>query len=210
MIESPTWLRPLLGALRTEGRLLADIERILVEQHEAVVRGDRAALEEAASSGYRLLGTVRRHRFLLEVLGGLEADGPPASEADAEGGACAARVLIAEDDEVSATILTHRMRKEGLEVVRYRNGQLARDAALADPPDLVILDIKMPGLDGFEVLKGLRGDPRFGATPIIMLTSTVKEAEVVRGLELGADDYIRKPFSPTELSARVRRLLRKA
>jgi two-component system, cell cycle response regulator len=117
------------------------------------------------------------------------------------------RVLVAEDDEVSATILLHRLQKEGLDIVRFKDGQHACDAALAEVPDLVILDVKMPGMDGFEVLTRLRKDARFSRVPIIMLTSLGQESDVVRGFGLGADDYILKPFSPTELTARVRRLL---
>ena len=119
----------------------------------------------------------------------------------------AARVLVAEDDEISATILVHRLEKEGLDVVRFRDGQAAYEAARMEVADLVILDVKMPGMDGFEVLQRLRKDPRYARTPVIMLTSLGQEADVVRGFALGADDYILKPFSPTELSARVRRLL---
>ena len=117
------------------------------------------------------------------------------------------RVLVAEDDEVSATILLHRLEKEGLDVVRFDNGQDAYEEALREPPTLVILDVKMPGLDGFEVLDRLRRDHRFSSIPIIMLTSMGQEADIVRAFRLGADDYVLKPFSPTELSARVRRLL---
>jgi diguanylate cyclase (GGDEF)-like protein len=120
-----------------------------------------------------------------------------------------ARVVVAEDDEISATILVHRLEKEGLDVTRFDNGQQAYEAVLAETPDLVILDVKMPGLDGFEVLQRLRKSPRLVGTPVIMLTSMGQEADVVRGFRLGADDYILKPFSPTELSARVRRLLRR-
>ncbi len=120
-----------------------------------------------------------------------------------------ARVLVAEDDEISATILLHRLEKEGLEVVRYDNGKEAYEAALEAVPDLVILDIKMPGMDGFEVLARLRRTPAYARIPIILLTSMGSEADVVRGFSLGADDYVLKPFSPVELSARVWRLLRR-
>ncbi len=119
------------------------------------------------------------------------------------------RILVAEDDEISATILLHRLRKEGLEVVRYSNGREAYEAALEATPALVILDIKMPGMDGFEVLERLRRTPSYANVPIILLTSMGSEADVVRGFQLGADDYILKPFSPVELSARVWRLLRR-
>ena len=118
-------------------------------------------------------------------------------------------VLVAEDDEISATILLHRLRKEGLEVVHYDNGRQAYEAALERTPNLVILDVKMPGMGGFEVLDRLRRSPSFTQVPIIMLTSMGGEADVVRGFKLGADDYMLKPFSPVELSARVWRLLRR-
>ena len=119
------------------------------------------------------------------------------------------RVLVAEDDEISASILLHKLKKEGLEVARFDNGEKAYQAALAQPPDLVILDVKMPGLDGFEVLDRLRRETRFASVPIVMLTSMGQEADVVRGFSLGADDYVLKPFSPVELAARVRRLLQR-
>ena len=120
-----------------------------------------------------------------------------------------ARVLVAEDDEISATILIHRLEKEGLDVVRYDNGRAAYEGALEETPDLVILDVKMPGMDGFEVLERLRRTPAYWSVPIILLTSMGSEADIVRGFQLGADDYVLKPFSPIELSARVWRLLRR-
>jgi len=128
-----------------------------------------------------------------------------AEDADAERGSV--RVLVADDDEWSACIVKHRLEMEGFEVVCYADGQDAYEAALADTPDLVILDVKMPSLGGFEVLELLRRDPRHATTPIIMLTAMVREADVVRGFRLGADAYVRKPFSPEELCARVRRLI---
>jgi len=119
------------------------------------------------------------------------------------------RVLVAEDDEISATILVHRLEKEGLDVVRYDNGRDAYEGALKETPALVILDVKMPGMDGFEVLERLRRTPSYASVPIILLTSMGSEADVVRGFHLGVDDYVLKPFSPVELSARVLRLLRR-
>jgi len=119
------------------------------------------------------------------------------------------RILVAEDDEISASILVHKLKKEGFDIMRFDNGEKAVEAALAQPPDLVILDVKMPGLDGFEVLDRLRKDARFAQTSIVMLTSMGQEADVVRGFGLGADDYILKPFSPVELTARIRRLLQR-
>jgi len=119
------------------------------------------------------------------------------------------RILVAEDDEISATILMHRLKKEGHEIVRFDNGRDAYEAAMERAPNLVILDVKMPGMDGFEVLERLRRSPAYLSVPIILLTSMGSEADVVRGFQLGADDYILKPFSPVELSARVWRLLRR-
>lgn len=158
-----------------------------------------------AERGARLAETLdaARHR----IFRAREAEGDVVLVDDPAHAGRKASVLVAEDDEISATILLHRLEKEGLEAVRYKDGQDALEAALADQPDLVILDVKMPGMDGFEVLDRLRKDARFSRTPIIMLTSLGQEADVVRGFGLGADDYILKPFSPTELTARVRRLL---
>jgi diguanylate cyclase (GGDEF)-like protein len=121
----------------------------------------------------------------------------------------APRVVVAEDDDISATILLHRLEKEGLSFDRYDNGRAALEAVQADPPDLLILDVKLPGMDGFEVLGRLRRSPLFEQLPIVMLTSMGREADVVRGFQLGADDYVLKPFSPIELSARLWRLLRR-
>lgn len=118
-----------------------------------------------------------------------------------------ARIIVAEDDDITAKILTHRLAKEGFEVTRFANGQDAYKGALARTPSLVILDVKMPGMDGFEVLERLRKTPAYARVPIVLLTSMGSEADVVRGFDLGADDYVLKPFSPSELLARVRRLL---
>jgi two-component system cell cycle response regulator len=159
---------------------------------------------EAGASLEEGLDVARRRIFQAR-----EAQGDRVAVEDPNMAVRTARVIVAEDDEISATILLHRLRKEGLEVENHDNGQDAFQAAVESHPDLVILDVKMPGLDGFEVLERLRRRADFAGTPIIMLTSMGKEADVVRGFRLGADDYILKPFSPTELSARVRRLLRR-
>lgn len=162
-----------------------------------------------ASAGVALdevLDEARRRVFLARQYGRNQV---VSEDAASEDGALRSRVLVAEDDEISATILLHRLEREGLDAVHYDSGSAAFEAALAETPDLVILDVKMPGMDGFEVLERLRRTPAYRTVPIIMLTSMGSEADVVRGFRLGADDYILKPFSPTELSARVRRLLRR-
>jgi PleD family two-component response regulator len=119
-----------------------------------------------------------------------------------------APIIVADDDDITAKILTHRLEREGFRVARFDNGSDAYQGALKEIPSLVLLDVKMPGMDGFEVLERLRKTPSYAQIPIVMLTSMGSDADVVRGFELGADDYMLKPFSPTELMARLRRLLR--
>lgn len=117
------------------------------------------------------------------------------------------RVLLVEDDRVTATLVQHRLDREGFEVVDFDNGEDAHGWAADSDFDLAILDVKVPGMDGFELLERLRAIPRLESVPIVMLTGLGGEADVIRGLDLGANDYMLKPFSPTELMARVRRLL---
>ncbi len=112
-----------------------------------------------------------------------------------------------EDDRVTRTLVRHRLVREGYDVVGVANGETALRRASAERFDLAILDVKVPGIDGFALLERLRGMPSYAGVPIVMLTGMGSEADVIRGLELGADDYMLKPFSPTELLARVRRLL---
>jgi len=117
------------------------------------------------------------------------------------------RILLVEDDRVTATLIHHRLIRDGHEVVDFLDGTEAYKWIADGDFDLAILDVKVPGMDGFELLGKLREIPRFKDIPIIMLTGMGSEADVIRGLELGADDYMLKPFSPSELLARVRRLL---
>lgn len=116
-------------------------------------------------------------------------------------------ILLVEDDRVTATLIHHRLVRDGHEVVDFLNGADAFTWAQANDVDLAILDVKVPGMDGFELLARLRGVPHLADVPIIMLTGMGSEADVIRGLELGAADYMLKPFSPSELLARVRRHL---
>lgn len=117
-------------------------------------------------------------------------------------------ILLAEDDPVTAKLITHRMRREGFEVVHFTNGSDAANAASTLDASLVILEAMMPGMDGFELLRQLRKTPSYSDVPILMLTSTGREKDVVRAFDLGASDYVTKPFSAAELVARVQRLLR--
>lgn len=118
------------------------------------------------------------------------------------------KILLAEDDELTAKLLIYRLTREpGFEVTHSPDGLDALAVAEHEQIDLAILDINMPGIDGFDLLSRLREIPRYADLPVAMLTALGSERDVVRGLELGANDYIVKPFSPTEVIARVRRLL---
>ena len=117
------------------------------------------------------------------------------------------RVLIADDEENIVVSLEFLLRQLDCEVTVARDGEEALRLAQAAPPDLVLLDVMMPGISGYEVCERLRADPRFANTHILMLTAKGREAEAARGRALGADDYVVKPFSTRELSARIRALL---
>ena len=126
----------------------------------------------------------------------------------ARGAAAPARVVaLAEDDELIASVVKHRLEREGITVKHFTDGASAAEAVPRLRPALAILDVKMPGMDGFELLGRLRAETSLAGLPIMMLTSMGNEQDVVRGLQLGADDYVVKPFSPVELVARVHRLL---
>jgi DNA-binding response OmpR family regulator len=116
------------------------------------------------------------------------------------------RILVVEDDPTVADVVARYLRREGFEVESADEGMAALDRAMVSPPDLVILDLMLPGLDGLEVFRGIRA---VAPIPIIMLTARGEEEERVAGLELGADDYLAKPFSPRELTARVKSVLRR-
>ncbi|MFH1852205.1 MAG: response regulator [Candidatus Neomarinimicrobiota bacterium] len=118
------------------------------------------------------------------------------------------RILFAEDDDLTAEYVVHRLEKTGFTVKHFSTGHDSLRAGTTEQFDLAILDVKMPGMDGFELLRRLRELPRNKSLPIIMLTSMGRENDIVRGLELGANDYMLKPFSSSELIARVQRLLK--
>jgi two-component system, OmpR family, alkaline phosphatase synthesis response regulator PhoP len=118
-------------------------------------------------------------------------------------------ILVAEDDRDIADLILHYLDKAGWTGHLVSTGDEALAHARATPPDLAILDVMMPGLSGFEVCRALRADASTAAVPIIILTARAEEADRVVGLELGADDYVAKPFSPKELVARIRALMRR-
>jgi DNA-binding response OmpR family regulator len=120
------------------------------------------------------------------------------------------RILIVEDDADIAALIAHYLDKAGYGSEIVSDGAQALATAEASPPDLVILDLMLPGLNGLEVCKALRAHAPTAALPIIMLTARGEESERILGLDSGADDYVVKPFRPNELIARVRALLRRA
>jgi DNA-binding response OmpR family regulator len=122
----------------------------------------------------------------------------------------ASRVLIVEDEPDIRDLLAFHLEREGYQVSRSKTGADALRQAVASPPDLVLLDLMLPEIDGLEVCRRLRRDPRTASLPIVMLTAKGEEIDRVLGLELGADDYIVKPFSPKEVVARVRAVLRRS
>ena len=117
------------------------------------------------------------------------------------------KILLAEDDTLTAALVINRLEQEGFSVVHEIDGDAAYEAAQTDAYGAIILDVSMPGMDGFEVLERLRSARRHDDTPIVMLTAAGSERDVVRGFELGASDYIVKPFSPAELTVRIKRLV---
>jgi DNA-binding response OmpR family regulator len=118
-------------------------------------------------------------------------------------------VLLVEDERDIADLVRHHLEREGIRCVHAPDGATALRLARADHPDLVVLDLMLPGLDGLEVCRQLRAEPATRRLPVIMLTARSEEVDRVVGLELGADDYVVKPFSPRELVARVRAVLRR-
>jgi two-component system phosphate regulon response regulator PhoB len=118
-------------------------------------------------------------------------------------------LLVVEDEESILELLDYNLSKEGYDVTEVRTGEEALETARSDPPDLIVLDLMLPGLDGFDVCRILKSDPETRHVPIVMLTAKGEEADIVTGLELGADDYVTKPFSPKVLVARIRAVLRR-
>jgi DNA-binding response OmpR family regulator len=116
-------------------------------------------------------------------------------------------VLVADDDDDILLLVTTRLRRDGFDVISARNGEEALALAKERRPAIAVLDIGMPGLDGLEVLERIRADDSLKGTRVLLLTAKAQESDVRRGYDAGADAYVRKPFSPADLSARVRELL---
>lgn len=117
------------------------------------------------------------------------------------------KVLIAEDEETIVESLSFLMEKEGYDVRVATDGQTAISMIARDAPDMVLLDVMMPGCDGFEVVRAVRSDANTKLIPIMMLTAKTREVDRRKGLELGVDDFVTKPFSTRDVVSRVRALL---
>ena len=119
------------------------------------------------------------------------------------------KVLIVDDEKDIVKMLDYNLKKEGFRTTFAYNGEKAFETAKKERPDIIILDVMLPGMDGLEVCKALKKEAGTCSIPIIMLTAKTQESDKVVGLELGADDYVTKPFSPRELVARVKAVLRR-
>jgi two-component system phosphate regulon response regulator PhoB len=118
-------------------------------------------------------------------------------------------VIVVEDEANILELLAFNLAKDGFRVTPCASGEEGLEAARRSPPDLVLLDLMLPGIDGLRVCRLLKEDPRTARVPVVMLTARGEEADIVAGLELGADDYVTKPFSPRVLLARLRSVLRR-
>lgn len=197
------------GEEGARSRVEAALERI---RRTPVRAGDGESFRLTASAGIgsvldgedgldEVMDTAREGVFRARAAGGNGIGGEPVE------GARRRRVLVAEDDDITASLLRHRLERDGFEVEWHSNGADAFEAAMRSHPDLIVLDVRMPGMDGFELLERLRKVAVFRDVPVVLLTSMGSEGDLVRGFRLGADDYVLKPFSPTEFVARIRRLV---
>jgi len=118
-------------------------------------------------------------------------------------------ILIVEDEEDILELIRYNLVKEGFSVTGLTSGETVLDTVKAKPPDLILLDLMLPGIDGFEVCRGVKRNPDTRHIPIVIVTAKGEEIDIVTGLELGADDYITKPFSPRVLLARLKTVLRR-
>jgi two-component system alkaline phosphatase synthesis response regulator PhoP len=120
-----------------------------------------------------------------------------------------ATIFVVDDEEDIRELVALNLGREGYKVIGLETGEQALKLARSQPPDLIVLDLMLPGMDGLEVCRTIKSDPHTQQIPIVMLTAKGEEADIVTGLELGADDYMTKPFSGKVLVARVRRILRR-
>lgn len=119
------------------------------------------------------------------------------------------RVLVVDDEQDLLQLVEYNLEKNGFDVTCVETGEDALRSARANQPDVMVLDLMLPGLDGLEVCRSIKGEARTRDIPVVMLTAKGEESDVVKGLEMGADDYVTKPFSPKVLVARINAVLRR-
>jgi len=117
------------------------------------------------------------------------------------------KILVIEDDPGTLRLMVYTLQHEGYQVITAANGLDGLRKAMKEKPDLVVLDVMLPGIDGFEICHRLRADPQTAHLPILMLSGKAQEIDKATGLKVGADDYITKPATPSETASRVRTLL---
>ena len=117
------------------------------------------------------------------------------------------KIVLAEDEPQIARLTKFKLEKEGYEVIWEDNGSSAIESVKTNKPDLILLDVMMPVMDGYQVLKKLKEDEELKNIPVIMLTAKGQERDVLKGFDLGSDDYIIKPFRPAELASRIKKIL---
>jgi len=122
----------------------------------------------------------------------------------------AQRILVVDDDKQIVRLVSSYLEQSGYTILTAHDGEDAMRVIRRERPDLIVLDLMLPKHDGYEITKWLRADPTLATTPILMLTARVEDGDKILGLELGADDYLTKPFNPREVVARVRAILRRA
>jgi two-component system, OmpR family, alkaline phosphatase synthesis response regulator PhoP len=120
----------------------------------------------------------------------------------------AKKIVLAEDESHIARLITFKLEREGYEIHWAADGGSALEKVKEVIPDLVLLDIMMPVMDGYEVLKNIKRDDSLKDIPVIMLTAKSQEQDIIKGFDLGSEDYIVKPFKPAELAARIKKILR--
>lgn len=120
------------------------------------------------------------------------------------------KILVVDDEKDILKMLDYNLKKDGFRIISVQDGKEALELAEREHPDLIILDLMLPGIDGLEVCKMLKKQEKTSVIPVIMLTAKSQETDKIVGLELGADDYVTKPFSPKELIARIKAVLRRS
>ena len=116
-------------------------------------------------------------------------------------------VIMAEDDKTIARLIIFKLEKEGFKVIHFSNGEGVVEKVVDVFPDVVILDVMMPIKDGISILREIKGNPKTASVPVIILSARGQENDVVKAMEIGASDYISKPFSPSELMVRIKRMI---